>query len=391
MKILDRYILAEFLKKWVSILALFALILLLKDLLGEMTDLLKEKPQPVQVVLFFAYSLPLDLIEVVPISVILAMMFSIGAMAKRKEILAMHACGVSYTRLAVPLAVIVALLTLGVFYCNERVLPECYFQSRYIEKVEIRKLSPSTLSRSKNITTKGKGNRFYTMKSFNRDINRMDQPTITDLFTSPAGSRTIQRRIDAESAELIERKEEPAAPADNKESSSGKDAPRLWRFYNATVIEFDAQGNLLERRQADEIEIPMEEELNRFLATNTREKEMNFSELREFARVQGERSKGEYYRRLRTGMFAKLAFPLATFLLGMLGYTFAVRSSIRSLVFEFGMAILCVVLWYTCFGSASRLGREGFVSPFVAAWYGNILFTALLVWRFRQLERIPVR
>jgi lipopolysaccharide export system permease protein len=390
MKILDRYILAEFLKKWISILTLFALILLLKNLLGDMTDLLKDKPQPVQVVLFFAYSLPLDLIEVVPISVILAMMFSIGAMAKRKEILAMHACGVSYTRLAVPLAVIVALLTLGVFYCNEKVLPECSFQSRYIEKVEIKKISPSTLSRRKNITTKGKGDRFYTMKSFNSETNRMEQPTITDLFTSPVGGRTIQLRIDAESAELIEQKEEPAA-ADNKGSSSGKGAPRLWRFYDATVIEFDAQGKLLERRQADVIDIPMEEELNRFLATNVREKEMNFSELREFARVQGERSKGEYYRRLRTEMFAKLAFPLAVFLLGMLGYTFAVRSSIRSLVYEFGMAILCVVLWYTCFGSAPRLGREGFVPPFVAAWYGNILFTALLVWRFRQLERIPTR
>jgi lipopolysaccharide export system permease protein len=393
MKILDRYILVEFLRKWFAILAFLALVLLLKSVLLELTELLKEKPGALQVILLFAYNFPLDFIQVIPVSVILAVMFSIGAMAKRKEILAIHACGVSYTRLAVPLALTVSLITGGVLYCYEQVLPECFIQSRSIEdaiKNKSKKGNAPARSRKENITTKGKGDRFYTMKNYYREINRMEWLTITDLFTAPSGARTIQRRIDAESAEMVEAPT-PANGANNDGETTASLGARLWRFRNVTVLQFDAKGKLVERSHYAEKVLPMEEDLNRFLATNTKEKELNYAQLREFVRIQGERSQGDYYRRLKTEMYAKLAFPFATFLLGMLGYTFAVRSSIRSLVFEFGMAIICVVLWYTFFGAAQRFGRMGFMPPFLAAWYGNILFAALLAWRFRDLERIPVR
>ena len=114
MHILDRYILGEFLRKFFFLLLLFAVIMLMKNVR------------------------PIDLIQVIPVSVILAMMFSVGTLAKRKEILALHASGVSYWRMSMPLAVTVVLITLGVFAFNESVLPYCWQRVRYIEKVEIK-------------------------------------------------------------------------------------------------------------------------------------------------------------------------------------------------------------------------------------------------------------
>jgi lipopolysaccharide export system permease protein len=393
MHTLDRYILGEFIKKFLLIFLLFAVIMLLKNVLGELGYMLGRNAKPVFIVLFFLYSLPIDLVQVTPVSVILAMMFSIGALAKRKEILAMHACGVSYSRMAVPLGVAVVLITLGVYVFNETMLPHCWRRVRFIEKVEIKGQASTGLTRERNITTKGKGNRFYTMKSFDSEERRMENPTITDLMVTPDGHRSIAQRIDAEYADLLDEKPGEQAPG---AAEAAVDAPpgelerqRYWQFHNATVIRFDAEGRLTERREYDEILILMEEDLDRFLATNKKDQEMNSLELYEFVRIQGERNKGRYYRRLLTEFHSKLAFPLATFILGMLGFTFAIRSSIRSIVVEFGLAIACIVLWYAFFASAPRLGRFGFVPPFVAAWYANIVFLLVLAWRFRDLERVP--
>ncbi|NQU43777.1 YjgP/YjgQ family permease [bacterium] len=381
MRILDRYILGEFLKKFFAILVLFALILLLKDVLGELAEVLSHDPAPYWVVMFFLNRLPLELVQVIPVSVILAMMFGVGAMAKRKELLAMHASGLSYLRLAVPLLVAAILLTALVFYVNDRVLPGCWLRARYIEKVKIKGEPHTKLTTAKNITTKGKGSRFYTMERFDSQANLMEAPTITDVGTSPVGVRVMRRRIDADWAEYLGEK----VPDDEPEGRK-----RLfWRFHNAIVMRFDEYGRLAERRHYDTTEIAMEEDLDRFLATNRRDQEMNFAELREFVAIQGERNQGEYYRRLKTEMYGKAAFPLAVFFLGMLGYTFAVRSSIRSLVLEFGLAILCIVFWYAFYGSANRLGRMGIMPPILAAWYGNVLFFFLLLWRFRRLEKVP--
>ena len=61
-----------------------------------------------------------------------------------------------------------------------------------------------------------------------------------------------------------------------------------------------------------------------------------------------------------------MALPLATFLLGMLGYTFAVRSSVRTFVLEFGAVLLCIVFYYGLVAFGEKAGGNGWALPFVA-------------------------
>ena len=82
MKILDRYVLGEFFRAFVGILAVFGLLLLLNEVLGTLGEIKVDNPNMGNVVLFFAYKLPAELLEVVPIAVILAVMFGIGGLAK---------------------------------------------------------------------------------------------------------------------------------------------------------------------------------------------------------------------------------------------------------------------------------------------------------------------
>ena len=63
----------------------------------------------------------------------------------------------------------------------------------------------------------------------------------------------------------------------------GEDRSRYWHFHNAIRWNFDDANNMISREEFDDLEIPMEEDLDRFLSTTKQKQEMRFSELREEA------------------------------------------------------------------------------------------------------------
>ena len=390
MKILDRYIVVEFTKTFAGILAVFVIVQMLRDVLSDLPEMLSKDPRMYHVLLYFVNRAPAQAVEVMPITAILAMMFSVGMMAKRKEILAMHASGISYLRLGVPLALVCACITLFVLLASEALVPRCEERARYLEKVEIAGKSESVLTRHRNITTKGKTGVFYAMKGFDSATNVMDQPTIFEMTEEGSG---IKWRIDATSGTLVSRQRglegEEGQPTGSSEGEEGADL-QDWRFFDAVRMTFDGNQNLLKRESSPELPVPMEEDLDRFLSTNKKPEEMNFPELQKYVRIQGERSKTTHeYLRRKTMLYNKLAFPLAVFILGMIGYTFAVRASIRSLVLEFGLALLGVFVYYALFAASRRVAELGVAPPLVASWYANALFIVLLAWRFWALEKVP--
>ena len=387
MKILDRYLLREFLRTFLGILAVLTVILLLKEILRQLPDILSEDPPPAlkYVVLYFLYVLPADIVFAVPTTVILAIMFSLGSMAKRKEILAIHASGVSYARIALPLAGALLLLTAGVYLSNETIVPGGQERAYYIEKVLMKPPEKRPGITAKSVTIKGAGNRFYALDRFDAASNTLVNPTITEVTDD---GHSIRTRIGAESAYPVERSPDgewrPVA-------DPLPDHAYHWEFRDALRIDFDEQGNI-HREHFDRVQILMEENLDRFLYTRKRVDQMNARELYAQSRIEAQRSPGgETYRDLVTSLQYRLAFPAATLLLGLIGYTLAVRSSIRSLVFEFGMALLAIALYYALLLFMEKVAGSGALRPAVALWIPNGVFLLIMLWRFHKLERVPKR
>ena len=241
MKILDRYILAEFFRKWFLLVALIIVIMLLKDLLGELGELSAKKPPMISMVRLFLYRLPSPVVQMLPLSVTLGMMFSVGALAKKKEILAIHACGVSYLRLALPLAIVSILIAIGTFAAWETIIPVSIERARFIEKIEIPqkidksgKYDMTSLTRDSGVPAKGKDNRFYNLGTYDSALKEMTLIIITDLEKLPDGRPTVKRRIDAKKATALPDKE------------------NVWRFTEVVLREFDENGKLITLEEAPE-------------------------------------------------------------------------------------------------------------------------------------------
>ncbi len=382
MKILDRYLFNEFIRKFLGILCVLAFLLLLKEVLGGIADVLSHEPPLLYVGLYFLLLIPQEMVFVIPSSVLLAMMFSIGILSKNKEILAIHASGVSYLRIARPLMIGIAIITFMAYIGIEIIVPYSMDRADYIEDVVFKEKDVSVRTSSRNITTKGAGNRFYGMKSFDSGKMQMTLPSIKERTKD---GRTLKMRLEAESAQLVAQGPDNEWVPVTKEKKGQK---YYWQFKNADYLQFDESGALTTRTFNETITLPMEENLDRFLI----EPESDYMGLIELYRqsdAEGLRGKTEHYYSLKTELHNRLAMPLATLLMGLLAYTFAVRASIRSLTIEFGYAMLCIVGYYIMAAFFEKLGETGSASPIVSAWITNFTFFVLLVVRFLRLERVP--
>ncbi|MHB9029943.1 MAG: LptF/LptG family permease [Candidatus Latescibacterota bacterium] len=130
MNIFDRYVIREHVAPFVFAFSVIMFVLILKLMLDFM-DLLISKGIPLLVMgQLFVYNLAWMVALVVPMSVLVATVMAFGRMGASGEIIAMKSAGVSMYRVVTPVLFIAALLTAGMVWFNDRVLPEANYRAR---------------------------------------------------------------------------------------------------------------------------------------------------------------------------------------------------------------------------------------------------------------------
>lgn len=79
MRILDRYILREYLYNLIGVLFICVVVLLVYMIIESYEDILKNNPGIKYITLFFLNSLPFNLMQAIPMAVAIAILYTIGA------------------------------------------------------------------------------------------------------------------------------------------------------------------------------------------------------------------------------------------------------------------------------------------------------------------------
>src|SRR5690606_21566227 len=141
LKILDRYLLGQFLS-WSAIgLATFVLLFVVVDLFEKIDIFVDYKTSLPTIVRFYAYGLTTIITQVLPVALLLGALLSLGQLRKFGELTAMQASGRSPWRLAVPLLLAALLLSILQYGLNERFAADHYLQKERILTEDIKKLS----------------------------------------------------------------------------------------------------------------------------------------------------------------------------------------------------------------------------------------------------------
>ncbi len=130
MRLLDRYLLTEWLKIFALAMIAMLAVLLLENLYDQLGDLLGFGTRPSQILKYYLLLLPAFLPTVLPLSQFVSLLFALGNLHRHNEIIALRAAGLSLWRIARPLWLAGAVIAGLLGWLNASLVPWSIEQSR---------------------------------------------------------------------------------------------------------------------------------------------------------------------------------------------------------------------------------------------------------------------
>ncbi len=130
MSTLARYVVAQYLRVFCATLIGATSLYLVIEFFDRIGRMMQYDPEFGAVAAHFLFKLPGIAAQIYPAATLLAVLISLGLMARSREILALRACGVSTWQLAYPLVAVAAACSLAALAWNEKVVPPADAQAR---------------------------------------------------------------------------------------------------------------------------------------------------------------------------------------------------------------------------------------------------------------------
>ena len=310
-----------------------------------------------QMALYFFYSIPFIISNILPSAVLLATIMTYGSLAKYNEITAIKSCGVSIYRLLMPVLSCAAVIGVLLFLFSEFVTPIAVQKTQHITKIEIQKRKALGFFKKNEIWYRS-DNAIYNFKLFDIDKNYLHGVTVNYLDFDDF---TMKKRIDARGAQW-----------ENNQ----------WIFHDLLITTFDENNYpVMERIEEKIINLP--EKPDDFKIIQKDAEKMGYFELRKYAKkISGE---GYDATRYQADLHGKIAFPFVTVILVFIGMFFSLRSERSGGIMQsVGMGIFIGFSYWIVHAFCLSLGRAGTLNPFLGAWAANIIFIIASVYLFRK-------
>ena len=134
MWILDRYVIAKYLKMLaITTTALLAIYLTI-DFVEQIRKYLKEDTQLIDIVMYLGLKLPAILYQLTPLAVLLATLITLGALAHDNEITVMRAGGINLGRITLSFLVLSLLVSLLLLAADRSLIPTTNERAHYVRK-----------------------------------------------------------------------------------------------------------------------------------------------------------------------------------------------------------------------------------------------------------------
>ena len=358
MKLIDKYILREFLRFFLITCVTFIALYLIVDFFERIRMFLSNKATVVQMASYFLYSIPMIISMTLPAAILLSTLLTYSFLSKFSEITAMKANGISLHRIALPVLAVAVIIAVFLFFFTELVTPYSLQKTQYIVKVDVQKQKAMGFFKQNEIWYRSH-NAIYNFKMFDVEKNILRGITINHLNPD----FTLKMRIDAERAEW-------------KNNS--------WVFFNLLVTTFDQNNTpFLEWSKEQVISIP--EGPNDFKIIQKDAEKMGYFELKRY--VNKIRAEGYDVSRYMVDLQGKTAFPFVCLILVIIGMSFSVRSERSGGVMQsLALGIFIGFSYWIVHAFCMSLGRSGMLPAFLAAWASNLLFGGIAAYLFYRLR-----
>jgi LPS export ABC transporter permease LptG/LPS export ABC transporter permease LptF len=352
-RLLDGYVIREFLGMFVLVLSSFVMLMLVFTFFELVGDIVRNHI-PLTTVGNYLFNLtPSMLYAITPLAVLIAVLVTFGILNRNSEIVAMKATGISLYRLVVPIVSISAILAVGLFFFDDFYLPQANRRQEALRST-IKGRPPQTFLHPEQKwifgqPRVGEPGRIFYYQFFDADANEFANLSIFEFDPS---TFALSRRISATRVYW-----------DPGRSS--------WRFVNGWERDIDGNDTRYsEFRNTTFAEI--HEDPGYFKKENLQSQEMNFSQLDRY--IRDLRQSGFDTMRLRFALWNKLSYPLITVIMSVLAIPFALSMGRRGSLTGIAVAITVALAYWVTDGLFRAMGSVNYLPAALAAWSPDILF-----------------
>jgi LPS export ABC transporter permease LptF/LPS export ABC transporter permease LptG len=369
--ILDRYVARAWVGHFVLVLCAFWAFFLLGDFLDIFDDIQNNHVRGRIVLHYYSFSSPFIVHLIAPFAVLVATLTTFGILARRNEITAMKAGGISVYRASLP-AVLLGLLVSGVMAATgEFILPHTNLLANRDKNV-IRGRPPQSSSLMEHRWIMGTDSRLYNYEYMAESRRggdaglaaggQRDEFALYGLSTYDVNplSWDLRDRLYAARASW---------------NGVSYDLERGWRR------SFGGRGTFkpFDVARTREFEAPA------YFHRDEKESEtLGFSDLR--AQIRLLEAKGLDVVKLRVQLHRKLAFPVVGVVMTLLGIPFSFVVGRRGALYGIAFSIVMAIALWTCLAIFEALGNNALLAPPLAAWAPNLLFAITGLYLMLTLE-----
>jgi len=346
MKIIQRYILKDFVKYLVFCLAVLVFIYIIINLFDNLGKFLAKNVLVKDIVIYYLYLGPSYIVLLIPVASIMAIFFIFGNMTKHRELIALKSSGLNINRLFVFIIIAGVILSIGTFIFQETV--GVWAQARMFEhkQEKIDKRPRRQATRRSNFFYYGEDDWIYFIRRFDGESNKADGIILWQI----AENNRIKKRVDATEGIY----------------------DTVWKFRSATVREFDTLGNELVDIHPY-LEMPeLKERPEDFLKRIKPLEEMNFLEISSFVRRRARA--GEDVAQERVEFNYRFSYPVITVIVLLITLPLSVVLKKGGIAIGLGTSIVLAFVYWGIIQSCRAYGVAGLIEPVLAAWLPNMLF-----------------
>lgn len=356
MKILDRYIIRQFLTSFLFGLVAAILIFVIANMI-EMLDDFIDHNVPTRVVFeYYFFFIPEIIKYMIPVAVLISALFITGRLSSQNELAAIKSSGISLYRLLISFMSVTFIICIGSVIFNSWVVPYANQKKLNIERIYLNKSQAVNL-RYNIIFQEGK-TRIISIRYFNPQATSAQDVSIQDF--SEKDLINLRRRYDATRMQWI------PSSIDNEETNKG-----TWILLKGTTRIFTDTSQIL--WQFDSLRVG---KLN-LTPTDIEKKqktpdEMNFTELLEF--IENQKRAGQDVARWLVELNFKIAFPFASIIMVLFAVPFASNRPRSGVAVGFGIALAVSFIYLIFMKTSQVFGYNGDLNPMFTAWMANIIF-----------------
>jgi LPS export ABC transporter permease LptG/LPS export ABC transporter permease LptF len=354
-RILDEYILREFVAMFALVLAGFVLLMIVFTFFDLVGDILRNHIALSIVGEYLLNLTPSMIYLIAPLAVLIAALVTFGVMNRNSEIIAIKATGISLYRLIIPIVAVSMALAVALFLFDQYYLPQANRTQEALRNVIKGRPTQTYLNpRQKWMMGQkplpGEPGRIYYYEFF--DPDRIEFANLSVFEFDPATFQ-LTRRIFA------------------KRVVWNADAGG-WKFENGWVRDVEG-ANVKDYRTFLETSFSeIRATPDYFKKEAVPSDEMNFGQLDRY--IRDLQQSGFDTKRLSVALWHKLSYPLITVVMAVLAIPFALsmgrRGSITGVAVAIGVALAYMVI-DNLFGA---MGNVNYLPASLAAWSADVLF-----------------